>query len=586
MQNRARFLTVWLVILCVAVFAELTSNHSSLELDLGVGACVPTEPVSNRCVIAGVDPAGPAARAGIENDDVMLIEEANVKLAPQHLYQQDSVTLRVFRGGRQIEIRVAPRSTVKTFESRVSEIHGVMFIALLLATSLLIGLSRRTYLAYQWLAYALLSFTLIGLGAGTSNVNLARIYQFILFPLGSMLSLNLFLIFWRSFAAEIGAPFNEKWRWIQLTTWFLGVGMTLTHVAGYLIVDYWGDHRDILQSVAGNGERLLHARYLFWWSFSIFTPIVCVIAPLSLVRQLDGEKANSGYWVAAAFCAFFIPWSIGQPSYFLLDQLGLSEKYGALHSSVTGYLIFLSPLSLIAFMYLSVARQLLSFQFFLNKTFAYFLAGLTLLLAFLLIKSNVEELLPKNEESQRGILNGVIAVLVFLAKQFKEAADTTLKKLIFVNWSQREARLIDYRSEIRSYTTVQALIDSMRQEISRFCRDVQVDIFERKRHGFLERLQCVEVPIDGRIPVLLRARHGSIKDGDDMDIVDYRLIVPLFDRFDLKGFVAVRNDPRLSTLRPDEVSLIEKVVRQCAIQLALIELDNLRQNAAEVYSST
>jgi GAF domain-containing protein len=51
----------------------------------------------------------------------------------------------------------------------------------------------------------------------------------------------------------------------------------------------------------------------------------------------------------------------------------------------------------------------------------------------------------------------------------------------------------------------------------------------------------------------------------------------MFDRNSLIGFVGVQDSSQLPTLRPDEIRLVEKVVRQCATHIALLELDELRK---------
>ena len=60
----------------------------------------------------------------------------------------------------------------------------------------------------------------------------------------------------------------------------------------------------------------------------------------------------------------------------------------------------------------------------------------------------------------------------------------------------------------------------------------------------------------------------------------------MLDRNALIGFVGVQESSKLPTLRPDEIRLIDKVVRQCATHIALLELDGLRkaQNPSTVTS--
>jgi hypothetical protein len=55
----------------------------------------------------------------------------------------------------------------------------------------------------------------------------------------------------------------------------------------------------------------------------------------------------------------------------------------------------------------------------------------------------------------------------------------------------------------------------------------------------------------------------------------------MFDRSKLIGFVGIQDSTTLPTLRPDEISLIEKVVRQSSTHVALLELDELRLKVHE-----
>ena len=50
------------------------------------------------------------------------------------------------------------------------------------------------------------------------------------------------------------------------------------------------------------------------------------------------------------------------------------------------------PISLFAFVYLSLSQRLLSYQFVFNKTVVYLLTGTVLIVAFILLKQNVEVL--------------------------------------------------------------------------------------------------------------------------------------------------------------------------------------------------
>jgi hypothetical protein len=163
-------------------------------------------------------------------------------------------------------------------------------------------------------------------------------------------------------------------------------------------------------------------------------------------------------------------------------------------------------------------------------------------------------------------------------------ADSTLKKLIFSNLSKKENRLLDFRSKIGHYATVPALIENLREELSEFCHRVEIEIYEADRNRYRGLTTGSEMNLDDEIPVLLRAKQTYVMGG--FRSASYRIVFPMLDRNALIGFVGVQESPKLPTLRPDEIRLIDKVVRQCATHIALLELDELRkaQNLSTVTS--
>jgi len=423
----------------------------------------------------------------------------------------------------------------------------------------------------------------VGFGGGSSSLLLKEFGSYTQ-PLATVLAFGGFFSFWRSFASEMQIPFGKVSTATHWLVWFLGCGMFALGTLDLLNNNYWGSFRWLVQSIVGDGLFVSGFGGLFDAVFGSLAPIASLTAALTLIRKLQGETANRAYWVVTAFCGFFIPWSLISPIYLFFGHTHWWKEHYELINAAQDYLIWLMPFSLLAFAYFSISQRLLSYQFAFNKTVLYLLTGTVLIVAFIFLKQNVEELFEKDPESQKSVTNAALAILVFLAKQLRDVADSTLKKLIFSNLSKKENRLLDFRSKIGHYATVPALIENLREELSEFCHRVEIEIYEADRNRYRGLTTGSEMNLDDEIPVLLRAKQTYVMGG--FRSASYRIVFPMLDRNALIGFVGVQESSKLPTLRPDEIRLIDKVVRQCATHIALLELDGLRkaQNLSTVTS--
>ena len=572
MKRKRYLLLIWLVTFGLSTAGLFTFNFSANSAHTGFN-CQPTKPHTSQCVIVGVDRGGAADAAGMRDGDRLSIDRL-LRIMPLFTTPKQVVDFEVERAGKVVPIKLTISAQPKTLSERLDDWHELaMYFSIFLST-LLIIIAKNTFDSYRWIVPALCVFMVGGVADG-SNSYLFSYYGTYLSPFGVLLGFALSFKFWRSLAEELDHSFGTIGRLAQIVIWLIGVGMIITFELSFLNQVYWGDYRSQLESIIGTDNRISEIESLFWWLFTILVPIACVTAALVLAQRLVGETANRAYWIVTAFCGFFMPWSLGQSSYLLLSVLGLTGEYGDLYNDVMRYVSWLMPISLFAFVYLSLSQRLLSYQFVFNKTVVYLLTGTVLIVAFILLKQNVEVLFAKDSDTQKNIINAALAILVFLAKQLRDVADNTLRKFIFSSLSKRENQLLEFRSKIGHYTTVPALIENMRDELSAFCHHANIEIYESDRRSYKELSAGLEMGFDAEIPVLLRAKRAYVTGG--FRSASYRIVFPMFDRNSLIGFVGVQDSSQLPTLRPDEIRLVEKVVRQCATHIALLELDELRK---------
>lgn len=550
----------------------LTSNFSSYNASSGFD-CKHTEPVSNRCEVTKIESGGAAEKSGLMQGDYLEIPKFRAAESEFNV-PNARVALNAYRGDQVVPILITVKAEKKTFSENLAHLqHVVIFLAGFISTLLFI-LSKSTPRSYNLLTIGLISLMFVGFGGGSSSLLLKEFGAYTR-PLTTVIAFGGFFGFWRSFASEMQIPLGKVTIATHWLLWFLGCGTLVLGTLDVINNNYWGDFRWLVQSIVGDGRFISGFGGLFDALFGGLAPIASLTVALTIIRKLQGETANRAYWVVTAFCGFFIPWSLVGSIYLFFGHTHWWQEHYELINTTQDYLIWLMPFSLLAFAYFSISQRLLSYQFAFNKTVLYLLTGTVLIVAFILLKQNVEELFEKDPESQKGVTNAALAILVFLAKQLRDVADSTLKKFIFSNLSKKENRLLEFRSRIGHYATVPALIENMREELSEFCHRVEIEIYEADRNLYRGLTTGREMSLDDEIPVLLRSKQTYVMGG--FRSASYRIVFPMFDRSALIGFVGVPDSSQLPTLRPDEIRLVEKVVRQCATHIALLELDGFRK---------
>ena len=568
----------WILSLAVAIATITTVNFSAHLADRGFTTAI----ADGRATVTEVVSGSAAERAGIKVGDVLDRETAR-RTESEFLQIDDPLRFDISREGRSLRVTFVPDRSDKSFEQRLDEIHAAFTLVVVLFTSLFITLSKVRFTSSKWLVASLLVFPLTGM-LQTNHPDLSQFALFAFTP-ATCATLALLLQFWISFAAEIRSPLAKGWVHTLRIAWIITVTSSVTASIAAAKETLLADKYASFFELVGNSAWLDTINAYQWWGYSIVLPILCVVAPIKIIRRSTGDVENHAYWVAATLLGFAIPWSIGQPAFFILDQLGLITTYGATLNQVMGYLIWLIPLSLLLFCYVGVSQRMLSFNFAVNKTVVYLLTGGLLLLAYLLLKRNIETILPSDAETKKSAVNGLIACLVFMAKQLRDLSDIALKKFIFVDLNRRENKLSEFRNKMSHFKTSTALEDATASTLSSFCHGARVQIFSHSNGSYCDRRTQEQILVDDEIPVALRTGRSSVLNPGDPQASRWRVVTPIFDRQDLVGFIGIEYDPMLPTLRPDEIRWIEKIVRQFGIQSALLELDLLRATQRRLASA-
>ena len=316
-----------------------------------------------------------------------------------------------------------------------------------------------------------------------------------------------------------------------------------------------------------------------WMTWGVLGFGSCVLLAWLVLRRSRGGASNEAYWAAASLLALFI-----SPLGFFIGSVimaagGVSLTTREALADFWHYLTLpLATLCILTFVYQSLRRRMISFEFVVNRTVVYLFTGAILVAIFWLVKRNIESMGYVNDNAQDVMLSGALAVLAFLAKQLRGTADEALKRLIFVNFNRRETRLKAFKLQMGHHKTQAALDEGAVKALQDFSHGARIDLLLWDGQRYVADAERWVIPVDHELPLMLRARRVSFT--PEFASVDQafrvRLAIPAFLRSDLLFFVVIHDSEDLPVFRPDEVRQMEDLVAQWVVERSLLELDGLK----------
>jgi hypothetical protein len=270
------------------------------------------------------------------------------------------------------------------------------------------------------------------------------------------------------------------------------------------------------------------------------------------------------YWLLVTLFFLFFP-----PALLMWTEV---ESATVTYSAYAG-----ETLALVGFLYLILSTDLISFPFVINRTAVYLATGSLLVFSFFSLKIILESIVGSHTASKTEILNGVIATLGFVARQFKGAAESTLRRLVFADLGRREDSLRAHSRDAFHYRSTDTLKRDSVNAVSNFLYGVKVDFFEFNESRYIGITTGHTVGIDSLIGVKMRAAGSSSKADALQSDQTFAICIPGYAGADLVFFLGIWRDDGIPSIRPDELRAIESFVKDLSSALAHIELRELKQ---------
>jgi hypothetical protein len=237
--------------------------------------------------------------------------------------------------------------------------------------------------------------------------------------------------------------------------------------------------------------------------------------------------------------------------------------------------VFSGIIAPILFAYAILHDRVFDLGFALNRTLVYGVVSTILLVAFGLIEWAAGRLLPIHNLETSALLDGGIALSLFLVfHRVRNFADHLIEDLFFRRWRDNEQALRRSVAEGAFIGKRSALLKALGQALVRFSGGAEMAIYLAQGGEFIRKeghLKEMDTRLDADEPTLvtLRATHQPL------ELPSGTLALPMMQRARLTGVILVGLKPGGVGYRPDEREVLAWSAQQIAIDLHVLQVEDL-----------
>jgi len=295
-------------------------------------------------------------------------------------------------------------------------------------------------------------------------------------------------------------------------------------------------------------------------------------------KHSDGHLRERHFWVIVAF---------GLLSFTPILAFGTQlSALGATHERVLLWVTRgLSFLGLATFAYATLRNRVVNIGFAVNRVMVYSAASIGMLVSFGLLEWAAHHLIAVLGHETNVLLDGAIALGVFLAfHRMRHAGEGLIEKLFFHAWRAKEEDLRKFVKEAPYFTRSETLLRSFSAALERFTDGAPLAIYRRisdREFGIVAATLTGapdRVDVDDPLTVSLRAASTVQNCVDCRTSLPGELALPSVHHGELDGFVLLGPKPNGSTYRPDEKDLLGYVAHQVGLDFRALRMERLERD--------
>ena len=298
-------------------------------------------------------------------------------------------------------------------------------------------------------------------------------------------------------------------------------------------------------------------------------------------RSSQGDVRERHLWIILAFGALvFVPLGVATLRVLAPDSPLLPIAWKVARATTL--------LSLLTLSYAALRHRVLSLGFAVNRVMVYSAASIAMLLAFGLIEWAAHHLLEFTGRERSVLLDGAIALGVFLVfHRLRNVGEKLIDRLFFHSWHVKEEDLRKFVKEAPFITRPEALLKAFATALERFTDGARYVMYRRTTRGDYERVIGTltdapqRVDADEPLAVALRASQATVHCSDARSSLPGELALPSIHHGELDGFVVLGSKPNGDTYRPDEKEVLGYAAHQVGLDVRALRMEQLEREVAD-----
>jgi hypothetical protein len=312
--------------------------------------------------------------------------------------------------------------------------------------------------------------------------------------------------------------------------------------------------------------------------------ILCVIAFTDTWRHVEAERRERLRWLFVGFALTLVNFCV----------LG-AYAFGAFSDTSTAWLIInvatdsVVAIILLILTYAILRHRVIDVGFVINRAVVFAVFTGLLLVSFGIVEWLVDHFVRFENRESNVLLDGVIALALFLAfHRVRHWIETLVERVFFRSWHLKEAGLDRFLETAPHFSQPDALAQGLVTAVDAYAGSRGSGIYLRDATGrFILQLSTLdplprELGADAEVIVEMKTFRTPVHLGGRLTLASAALALPMVRRSELVGLVAVGNKIAREVYRPDEIDNLARATRQVGFDLYALRLEQLEQRRLEL----
>ena len=312
--------------------------------------------------------------------------------------------------------------------------------------------------------------------------------------------------------------------------------------------------------------------------------VLCIVAFTDTWRHAETERRERLRWLFVGFAMTL--------ANFCIIVVYFYGAFGFTSTSVLAVGVVSDALVAVALLTLTYAilrHRVIDVGFVLNRAVVFAVFTGLLLVSFGIVEWLVDHFVRFENRESSVLLDGIIAVALFLAfHRVRHWIETLVERVFFRSWHLREAALDRFLETAPHFSQPDALAQALLSAVDAYAGSRGSGIYLRDESGrfILQRSTLDPMPrelgADAEVIVEMKTFRMPVHLSGRLTLASAALALPMVRRSELVGLLAVGIKIAREVYRPDEIDNLARATRQVGFDLYALRLEQLERRRLEL----